>query len=82
MSVIESNVVNPTTKKQKAGEAAGKHWFVMTCKGVALQYVRIHHDKGRVQDICNDLKQRYDGVEHNDLQCESGEQDPRRSKGQ
>jgi hypothetical protein len=33
MSAIESNVVNPTTKEQKAAEAAGKHSFVMTCKG-------------------------------------------------
>jgi hypothetical protein len=33
VSAIESNVVNPTTKEQKAAEAAGKHWFVMTCKG-------------------------------------------------
>jgi hypothetical protein len=68
MSAIESSVVNPTTKEQKAGEAAGNDWFVMTCMGVALQYVRIHHDKGSVQDIWNELKQRYDGVKHNDLQ--------------
>jgi hypothetical protein len=57
MSAIESNVVNPTTKEQKTSEAAGKHWFVMTCKGEALQSVRIHHDKGSVQDIWNELKQ-------------------------
>jgi hypothetical protein len=57
MSAIESNVVNLTTNEQKAGEAAGKHWFLMTCKGVALQYMRIHHDKGTVQDIWNKLEQ-------------------------
>jgi hypothetical protein len=68
MSAIESNMDNPTTKEQRAGEATGKHWFVMTCKGEALQYIRIHHDKGSVQDLWNKLKQPYDGVEYNDLQ--------------
>jgi hypothetical protein len=40
----------------------------MTCKGVALQYICIHHDKGSVQDTWNELNQHYDGVKHNDLQ--------------
>jgi hypothetical protein len=61
-SSIESNVVKPTTKEQIAAEAAGKHWFVMTCKSEALLYVRMHHEGGSVYDIWNELKQRYDGV--------------------
>jgi hypothetical protein len=40
----------------------------MTCKGDALKYVRIHHETGSVYIIWNELKKRYDGVEHNDLQ--------------
>jgi hypothetical protein len=60
-------VVTPTTKK-KAARAAGRHWCVMTWKGKALQYVRIHHNKGSVQAIWNNLKQCYNGVEHNNLQ--------------
>jgi hypothetical protein len=67
-SAIETNVVNPTTKEQKAAEAAGKHRFVMTCKANALKYVRIHHETGSVHIIWNELKKRYDGVEHNNLQ--------------
>jgi hypothetical protein len=68
MTSLETNVVKPTTKEQRAGEASGKHWFVMTCKGDALLYVHIHHEKGSVYNIWSELKQRYDGVAHNDLQ--------------
>jgi hypothetical protein len=49
-------------------EASGKHWFVMMCQGDALKYVRIHHEEGTVYKIWNELKTRYDGVEHNNLE--------------
>jgi hypothetical protein len=67
-SALETGVVTPSTKEQKMAEASGKHWFVMTCPGDALKYVRIHHEEGMVYKIWNELKTRYDGVEHNALQ--------------
>jgi hypothetical protein len=36
-SAMDNRVINPTTKEQKAAEAAGKYWFVMSCKKTALK---------------------------------------------
>jgi hypothetical protein len=68
ISALESDGVSLSTKEQKMAEASQKHWFVMTCQGDALKYVRIHHGEEMVYKIWNKLKTRYDGVEHNDLQ--------------
>jgi hypothetical protein len=58
MSVMDKDIVSPTSKEQKSAEAAGKHWFVMTCKGDALKYVRIHYESGYVNKIWHELKKR------------------------
>jgi hypothetical protein len=55
-SALETDVVTPSTKEQKMAETSGKHWFLMTCQGDALKYVRIHHEEGMVYKIWNELK--------------------------
>jgi hypothetical protein len=42
----DCRIVSPTTEEQKAAEAAGKWWFIMTCKGTALKHVKMHSETG------------------------------------
>jgi hypothetical protein len=46
-SAIDNRIISPT----KAAEAAGKYWFVMSCKRTALKYVKMHLKKEWVFDI-------------------------------
>jgi hypothetical protein len=68
-SAIDNRVINnPTTKEQKAAEAAGQYWFVMSCKRTALKYIQIHLKKGCVFDIWEELKERFDNVKMDKLE--------------
>jgi hypothetical protein len=67
-SAIDNRVINPTTKQQKAAEAAEKYWFVMSCKRTALKYVQMHLKKGCVFNIWSELKERFDNVKMDKLE--------------
>jgi hypothetical protein len=64
---MDARVISPKTKEQVAAEAAGRCWFIMTCKDDALEYIRMHAEDGCTNDMWKELKDRYDVVRKDDL---------------
>jgi hypothetical protein len=66
-SAMDARVISPKTKEQVAAEAAGRYWFIMTCKGDELEYIRMHAEDGCTYDMWKELKDRYDVVRKDGL---------------
>jgi hypothetical protein len=67
-SAIEARAVTATTKEQKTAEASGKHWFIMTCTGMAFKYGKMHAGTGCTFNIWQELQERFNNVKLGDLQ--------------
>jgi hypothetical protein len=63
-SAMDARVISPKTEEQVAAEAAGRYWFIMKCKGDALEYIRMHAQDGCTYDMWKELKGRFDRPMH------------------
>jgi hypothetical protein len=66
-SAVDARVISPKTKEQVAAEAAGRYWFIMTCKDDAFEYIHMHAEDGCTYDMWKELRDRYDVVRKDDL---------------